>query len=79
MDSLKKLALGISSLINVISPQLIILGGGIIQAGASLFDPLEALMAEYEWRPGGASTPIKRAQMKEYAGAVGAAVFALED
>ena len=78
MDTLKKLALGISSLINVISPELIILGGGISQAGAALFDPLQELMKMYEWRPGGVSTPIVAAQMKDFAGAIGAAVYALD-
>lgn len=79
LESLKKLALGISSLINVISPELIILGGGISKAGKALFDPLHALMEQYEWRPGGVSTPIVPAQMKEFAGAIGAAVYALEN
>lgn len=78
MDSLKKLALGISSLINVISPELIILGGGISQAGDALFTPLKALMEIYEWRPHGYTTPIVPAQMNIFAGAIGAAVHALE-
>jgi len=78
LDSVKKLALGISSLINVISPEIIIVGGGISQAGKALFDPLASLMAQYEWRPGGVSTPIVAAQMKEYAGAIGAAIYGLE-
>ncbi|MEM6802556.1 MAG: ROK family protein [Bacteroidota bacterium] len=78
MDSLKKLALGISSLINVISPELIILGGGISQAAEALFTPLHALMEIYEWRPSGLSTPIVPAQMQAYAGAIGAAIHALE-
>lgn len=78
LETLKKLALGISSLINVISPELIILGGGMSKAGESLLNPLNALMERYEWRPGGVHTPIVTAQMKEYAGAVGAAVYALE-
>lgn len=78
LETVKKLALGISSLINVISPELIILGGGISKAGKELFDPLDALMKQYEWRPGGVATPIVSAQMKEYAGAIGAAVYALE-
>ncbi|MDW3645628.1 MAG: ROK family protein [Bacteroidia bacterium] len=78
MDTLKKLAIGISSLINVISPELIILGGGISQAGNALFEPLQKLMNVYEWRPGSVSTPIVAAQMKEFAGAIGAAVYALD-
>lgn len=78
LETVKKLALGISSLINVLSPELVILGGGISRAKEALFDPLESLMAVYEWRPGGVSTPIVPAQMKEYAGAVGAAIYALE-
>jgi hypothetical protein len=32
----------------------------------------------YEWRPGNFQTPVLRAQMGEFAGAVGAGLFALE-
>ena len=77
-DSIDRLAIGLCSLINVISPELIVIGGGIAQAGRDLFEPLEEKMATYEWRPNDKKTPIVCAQFQQFTGAVGAAVFARE-
>jgi len=77
--SVKKLAIGIASLTNIISPEMIILGGGITEAGKDLFEPLEELMAKYEWRTGGNKTEIVKAEYGDLAGAVGAACFAREN
>lgn len=75
--SVRKLAIGIASLTNVLSPELVILGGGITEAGALLFDRLAAYMAQYEWRAGGHSTRIVKAMYGDMAGAIGAAGFAM--
>jgi glucokinase len=77
LSSVQKLSLGIASVINVLSPECIVLGGGITEAGADLFEPLEAFLSVYEWRPGGNRTRICKACFGEGAGAVGAAYFAL--
>lgn len=76
LTSLKQLAIGIASIINVISPEVIVIGGGIAEANDLLFVPLNEYLKEYEWRPGGHSVPIVKAQQGDLAGAVGAAVFA---
>ncbi|MCB0630277.1 MAG: ROK family protein [Saprospiraceae bacterium] len=76
LDSIKKLALGISSLCNALSPELVVLAGGITKAGDTLMNALQAFMELYEWRPGGQATPIRIAHFKDYAGAIGAALFA---
>ncbi len=78
LESIERLAIGLCSLINVISPQIIVLGGGIVLADQDLFGPLADRMAIYEWRPSGISTPIVRAEYSQFAGAVGAAIFAFE-
>lgn len=75
--SVRKLAIGMASLTNVLSPELIILGGGITEAGALLFDRLAQYMAQYEWRAGGQSTRIVKAMFGDMAGAIGAAGFAM--
>ena len=77
LNSVRKLALGICSLLNAISPELVLLGGGITKAGSALFDPLAAFMEVHEWRPGGAQVPIKSAKFSSWTGAIGAAAFAL--
>ena len=45
------LAAGITSIINLIDPEVVVLGGGLAQAGAALFDPLARFMEQIEWRP----------------------------
>ena len=76
LESVKKLAVALASLTNILSPELIILGGGI-SAGANkaLSEPLEKYMSDYEWRPGGYKTEIVTAKLGKYAGAMGAAYF----
>lgn len=78
LTSVKKLAIGLASLTNILSPEMIILGGGIIEADNDLFEPLREFMGKYEWRAGGNQTEIVKAQYGELAGAVGAACFARE-
>lgn len=78
LTSVKKLAIGLSSLTNILSPEMIILGGGITEAGKDLFEPLDEYMAIYEWRAGGNKTEIVKAQYGDLSGAVGAACFAME-
>lgn len=78
LNSVRKLALGICSLCNLLSPDQIILGGGITQAGEALYQPLAGFMAVYEWKSAGKSTPVQQARYSNMAGAVGAAGFALD-
>lgn len=78
LTSVRKLAIGLATLTNILSPEMIILGGGITEAGPHLFDPLEEYMAQYEWRPDGNKTEIVKARYGDLAGAVGAACFARE-
>lgn len=75
LKSVRELAVGISSLINSFSPDLVVLGGGITQAGEHLFDPLRQFLDLYEWKPGGRKTEVKKATLGPYAGAIGAAAF----
>jgi glucokinase len=78
LKSVKKLAIGLAALTNILSPETIILGGGITAAGKELFEPLEEFMSLYEWRTGGNKTEIVKAGFGDLAGAVGAACFAKE-
>jgi glucokinase len=71
--SLKALAAALASLINVLDPEVVILGGGITQAGAELFHPVQRFLDEFEWRPGGWKTRLVPARLGDRAGAFGAA------
>jgi glucokinase len=73
------LACGIISLVNVLDPEVVIIGGGISTAGNALFHPLEEEMNKLEWRPNGQRVKIVPAQLGEYAGAYGAAWNAMRE
>jgi glucokinase len=77
LNSIRKLALGLCSLCNILSPDLLILGGGVTKAGDDLYSPLANFMDLYEWKNAGKKTPIQQALYSDMAGAVGAAGFAL--
>jgi glucokinase len=77
LSSVRKLAITIASAINILSPEAVIIGGGIAQANDALMKPLESFLDLYEWRPGGKKTTLKLAKFSDLAGAIGAAGFAL--
>jgi len=76
LTSVQKLAVALASLTNILSPETIILGGGITEAQEDLFEPLDRWMSEYEWRTMGNKAEIVKAECGELAGAIGAASFA---
>jgi glucokinase len=77
LNSVRKLALGLCSVCNLLSPDLIVLGGGITRAGEALYQPLTDFMGVYAWEKAGKTTPVRQACFQDMAGAVGAAGFAL--
>jgi glucokinase len=77
LKSVKSLAAGICSLINVLDPEAVIIGGGIARAGETLFAPLQKFLDGIEWRPIGTRAALLPAQLGELAGAYGAAHDAL--
>jgi glucokinase len=77
LKSVKQLAIGLASIANILSPQAIVLGGGITEAGKDLFEPLQQYIAQYEWRANGNKVEIIKAMYGDIAGAIGAACFAM--
>jgi glucokinase len=75
LTSVRHLAVTIAGLANAFSPEVVVLGGGIMQAGDALFNPLEAFLDVFEWRPAGKKTTIRKAHFEDWAGAIGAAGF----
>jgi glucokinase len=78
LESVRKLSIGLSSLINIISPEKIVLSGGIVHAGDCLLNPLQQFMSIYEFNPVNQKTPIVLSNYKDHTGAFGAAIFAYE-
>jgi glucokinase len=77
LRSVKNLAAGITSIINALDPEVIIIGGGIAQAGSVLFDPLAECMTRIEWRPQGHRVQIFPAALGDVAGTLGAIYYAM--
>ena len=77
LSSIRALAAGIVSIINVVDPEMVIVGGGIAQAGNALFDPLAKELDELEWRPNDHRVRIAPAELADRAGALGAAWYAM--
>lgn len=76
-ETVRSLACGIVSLINVLDPEVVVIGGGIARAGEILFRPLENELNEMEWIISGAPrVHVRPAQLGEWAGAYGAAFSA---
>ncbi len=73
------LACGISSMINIFQPEVLVIGGGICNEGAYLTDPIKAIIAKNTY--GGDAdekcTQLKIAELGNDAGIIGAAVLGL--
>ena len=75
--SIRALAAAIASLVNVLDPEVVVIGGGIADANDALFAPLERELDQFEWRPGNARVRIVKAALGHNAGATGAAYGAM--
>jgi glucokinase len=75
-----RLGQGMAGLANVLDPQIVVVGGGVIRAGDLLLEPARRAFGDAieapEHRP---FVPIVAAELGEDAGAVGAATLAMEE
>jgi glucokinase len=76
----RRLGEGIAGLVNVLDPQVVVVGGGAIEAGELLLEPARRAFVEaVEGRDHRPPVPIVDAQLGTDAGAVGAAALAMEE
>lgn len=76
----RRLGEGIAGLVNVLDPQIVVVGGGAIVAGDLLLEPARAaFVATVEGAEHRPRVPIVAAKLGNDAGAVGAAALALEE
>ncbi len=74
------LAIGLANLANIFDPATIVIGGGLVEAGEILLEPVREAFADLveavAYRP---KIEIVAARLGEHAGAVGAALLARQD
>jgi glucokinase len=75
----RRLGEGVASLVNILDPEIVVIGGGVGEAGDVLFGPLrEAFLASVEGADVRPEVPIVPAQLGNEAGAIGAALLAFD-
>jgi len=73
-----RLGYGLTSVVNALGPEVIVVGGGAVAAGELLLGPARAVVAERGLPPARELVRIVAAEFGDESGMVGAAVFALE-
>jgi glucokinase len=72
-------ALGVANLVNILDPEVVVVGGGLVELGDVLLDPVRSkytdLVLAPQHRP---AVPIVAATLGERAGAIGAGLLALD-
>jgi glucokinase len=69
------LACGVTSIVNLFEPEVVVLGGGVVRSGEQLLAPVRALVAEQVM---GVNVQIVATQFGDAVGVVGAATVAYE-
>lgn len=72
------LGIGIANIVNIINPEMIILGGGMAKAGDLLFKPVRKYAREHSFTAAMEGVKIVPAALGVNAGAIGAVAFVLK-
>ncbi len=74
----RRLGVGIGNLVNMLNPDVVVIGGGVVAAGELLLAPARAVVVERALSPSREHVRILPARFGAESGMVGAAVLALE-
>ena len=77
-ESGRRLGQAVASLVNILAPDRVIIGGGVAQAGELLLAPCRAMVADFIMSEAGRATPVMAAALGTHAAAMGAAALAAE-
>jgi len=69
------LGIGLANIVNILNPDIIVIGGGIANAGKFIFEPARKIMKENILSPLAKNTRLVKAKFGENAGAIGAALL----
>jgi len=74
----RSLGVGLASLVNLLNPEVIVIGGGVIAAGEMLLEPARREMQARALAPARDAVRVVAAAFGEQAGMIGAALIARE-
>jgi glucokinase len=74
----RALGVGIANLVNIFNPEVVVIGGGVSEAGELLLEPAREVMARRALAPGRDVVRVSAAAFGAEAGMVGAAIMARE-
>ena len=77
-ETARFLGIGIANLVNLLNPSLVILAGGMIQAGALILEPVRKYAGEYSLRASIRGVRIVPAKLGADSGSIGAAATVLK-
>jgi glucokinase len=75
----RALGVGLSSIVNMLNPEVIVIGGGVIAAGEMLLGPARREMMARALAPARDTVQVRPAAFGDEAGMVGAALLAREE
>ncbi|MEA2308880.1 MAG: glucokinase [Thermoleophilaceae bacterium] len=75
----ERLGVGITSIVNALNPEVVVVGGGAMASGELLLEPARRVVAERALPPSRDQVRIERAHFGDEAGMVGAAILAFEE
>jgi glucokinase len=74
-ETVEALACGLTSIVNLFEPELVVVGGGVARAGEQLLGPARAWVLEHAMGPAGSAVRIVAAALGDQVGVVGAAAI----
>src|SRR3954470_5610858 len=74
----RALGVGVANLVNIFNPQVVVIGGGVSEAGDLLLDPAREVMHRRALRPARDEVRVEAAAFGAEAGLIGAALLARE-
>ncbi len=74
----ERLGVGIANLVNMLNPEVVVIGGGVIAAGELLLEPARAVMHTRALLPGRETVEVVAAAFGAEAGMIGAALLAAD-
>ena len=77
-ETVDLLGQAVTDLVNILEPDLVVLGGGVTRAGDMLLDPVRRVVADSAMGPAAAAVRIELAALGDVVGVVGAAAIAFD-